>query len=184
MKIPELTKEQQQMLVAGILCLGAFGFIYYKYLWSPVSLRITKASQKLDVIARDITSAQTQEQRLDKLKETVADLKNQAQAAERRLPKGRNFPDLIYTINDLGKKYDVEIRSISPQGKADKQYFAEVYYGITCAGTYHSVGKFLTALGISERIFSTQNLVLTPSGGATGATVSATFTLVAYQYKG
>lgn len=184
LKLPELTKEQTQLLVAALFCAGALGFVYWKYFWAPVSARITAAGAKLESVEKDITAAEAQEKRLDKLKIEVSSLKQQKEAAERRLPKGKNVPDLIYTLTDMGRKYNVEIHSISPMGRTARQYFAEVSYGITLTGSYHSLGKFLTALGTSERIFSAQNLSITAAPGAGGDTISATFTLIAYQYNG
>ncbi len=182
-KVPKLNKEQIQLIFAVVFCSGALFFVYWKYFLAPTSSRITEASKKLESVERDIKSAESQEKRLDKLKVEVANLKEQRNNAEKRLPKGRNMPDLIYTLNDMARKYNVEVNSISPQGKSPKQYFTEVYYGISLNGTYHSLGKFLTALGVSERIFSTKGLTISAASSGVN-TVSATFMLVTYQYNG
>ena len=54
---------------------------------------------------------------------------------------------------------------------------------ISLTGDYHALGRFLTALGLEERILTLENLVINGTPGSAAST-SATFTLVAYQYNG
>ncbi|MBI4051320.1 MAG: type 4a pilus biogenesis protein PilO [Elusimicrobia bacterium] len=183
-KIPQLTQEQQKMLFLGVVIFVAGIYSYVKFFWSPISKRIEETQTKIEEVEKKIASAKAQEKRLPQLERELAQLNEQVVAAERRLPKKKEVPDLIYTLSDLGRKFRVEIRSIAPQGQSEKEYFREVMYGLTILGNYHSVAQFLTALGISERIFNTRNLVLAPSSGAPGITLQATFQLLAYQYKG
>ncbi|MFH1619148.1 MAG: type 4a pilus biogenesis protein PilO [bacterium] len=181
-KMPELTKEQIQILSGIVLLSGFFIFGYFKYFWSPISIRISGAGKKLESVERDIQSAEAQEKRLEKLRKEVAELKLQREAAERRLPRTRNVPDLLYTLTDMARKYGVEIHSLVPKSVTKKQYFTEVSYAISAGGTYHSLGKFMTALGLSERIFSTQGLQMSAAPGA-DSTVSASFVVIAYMYN-
>jgi Tfp pilus assembly protein PilO len=77
----------------------------------------------------------------------------------------------------------VSVQSITPSGSAPVEYFTRVSYAITLKGNYHDVGRFLTALGLEERIMTSENLTMTATPGVE-TSVSAQFTLVAYQYNG
>lgn len=181
LKLPQLSKEQIQILAGAVICCAAFGFVYWNYFWSPTSERIKTANEKLEQLETDITAAEIQERRLPKLKAEVKQLEIQKEEAKRRLPKDKNISGLIKILTDLGRKYNIEIHSISPRGVKQETYYAKVSYGLSLTGTYHSIGRFITALGTLERIFSTENLAI--SGSADGS-ARATLTLIAYQYKG
>jgi len=75
------------------------------------------------------------------------------------------------------------VQSIVPTGSAQVEYFTRVSYQITLKGNYTDIGRFLTALGLEERILTTENLNLSATPGA-DTSISASFTLVAYQYNG
>lgn len=181
-KLPQLGKEQIQILVAAVICCAALGFVYWKYFWSPISERIITANEKLESINKDIRKAEVQERRLPKLKAEVKQLEIQKEAAKRRLPKDKDISGFINILTDLGRKYNIEMHSISPRGTKSQKYYAETSYGLSLTGSYHSIGRFITALGTLERIFSTKDLSI--SGAATDGRSRATLTLIAYQYKG
>lgn len=180
-KLPQLSTQQIQILVGAVICCAVFGFVYWTYFWSPTSERIKTANTKLEKLEKDITKAEIQEKRLPKLEAEVKQLEKQKEEAKRRLPKDKDISGLIETLTDLGRKYKIEIHSISPRGTKKTTYYAKVSYGLSLTGTYHSIGRFITALGTLERIFSTERLTI--SSGADGS-AKATLTLIAYQYKG
>ena len=181
-KLPQLTKEQIQILVAVVICCAALGFVYWKYFWSPISVRIKTTNEKLEKVEKDIAKAEIQERRLPKLKKEVEQLRIQKEAAKHRLPKGKDISGFIDILTDLGRKYNIEIHSISPRGAKSKTYYAEVSYALSLTGDYHAIGRFITALGTAERIFSTRDLTI--SGGGKDGRSKATLTLIAYQDKG
>ena len=174
----QLTKEQLGQIVVGVLFGGLFIYVYAVYFWMPVSASIKINSEKAASMESDIQKAKYKD-----LEATLTSLKAEKEAAQKRLPKERQLPDLLKTLTALSKKYKVEIQNITPSGSTKGEYFAKDAYQIAVRGDYHSIGKFLTALGMEERILTMENLNLagTP-GGATSA--SATFTLMAYQYNG
>ncbi len=182
----KLTKEQQQMLIAAVLTVGAFGFIYYKYFWAPITHRISETRAKLDEDEKKIAVAEATAARLPQLRKQLADLEVQAQQAEESLPKKKEVPRLIETLSDLAREQHVDIISISPSGGARRENYQENYYNLQIQGSYHSVARFLTALGMEERLLHSRNVVLSPLAASSHPeySVSAQFTLVVFQYKG
>lgn len=179
----QLTKEQMGQIGAGVLFGGLFIFVYLQYFWLPTARKIEENSQKVASINADIQKAREQKAKYKDLEAKLASLKVEREAAVKKLPNERRIPDLIRTVTTLSKKYKVSVTAITPSGQAKVEYFTKVNYSITLKGNYHDVGRFLTALGLEERILTTENLSMTPTGSSE-ASVTATFTLAAYQYNG
>lgn len=86
-------------------------------------------------------------------------------------------------MDALAKKYKVRINSITPAGSAQVEYFVKVSYAMSVTGSYNNLARFLTALGIEERILASENLNITAAPSDENS-LNATFMLVAYQYNG
>ncbi|OGS14080.1 MAG: hypothetical protein A2234_09790 [Elusimicrobia bacterium RIFOXYA2_FULL_58_8] len=183
MKKIQLTKDQITQLVAGVFFGGLFIYGYLAYFWLPLGKKIDESKNKVATIEADIANAKAQKAKYKNLEAKLASLQMDKDAAQKKLPRERKLPDLIRTITDLSKKHNVRVQAISPAGSAQVEYFLKVSYSLSVAGNYHDVGRFLTALGVEERILTSENLAITGTAGAE-STMTATFILVAYQYNG
>jgi len=172
----QLTKDQITQLVAAVFFTVGFLYVYLTYFWLPLGKKIEEKNTTVARIEADISNARMQKAKYKNLEAKLAELQMEKDAAQKKLPRERKLPDLIRTITDLSKKHNIKVQSISPAGSAQVEYFMKVSYGLTVTGSYHDIGRFLTALGIEERILTSENLSI--QGG------SATFTIVAYQYNG
>jgi type IV pilus assembly protein PilO len=178
----QLTKEQVTQLAAGVFFGGIFLYGYLSYFWLPLGKKIDAENKKVAEITADIGNAKAQKAKYKNLEAKLAELQSEKDAAQKKLPRERKLPELIRTITDLSKKYNIKVQSISQPGASQVEYFMKVSYNLSITGNYHNVGRFLTALGIQERILASENLSIQGTGGENS--VSATFTLVAYQYNG
>ena len=179
----QLTKEQIGQIVGAVLIGGLFIYLYLFYFWLPTAKKIEENTAKAEVMQRDIDNAKKQKAKFKNLEEKLVSLKLEREAAVKKLPSEKKIPDLIRTVTRLSKKYRVSVTAINPSGQAKVEYFTKVNYLISMKGNYHDIGRFLTALGLEERILTSENLIITgTAGGETSAT--GTFTLAAYQYNG
>lgn len=179
----QLTKEQMGQIVGAVLIGGLFIYLYLFYFWLPTAKKIQENTAKAEVMQRDIDNAKKQKAKFKNLEEKLVSLKLDREAAVKKLPSEKKIPDLIRIVTKLSKKYRVSVTAINPSGQAKVEYFTKVNYMISMRGNYHDIGRFLTALGLEERILTSENLIITGTGGGeTSAT--ATFTLAAYQYNG
>jgi len=183
MKNIQLTKEQMGQVAAGVLFSGLFIYSYLVYFWLPTAKKVEDNTKKIASIESDINKARIQKAKYKDLESKLASLRAEKEAAQKKLPKERKLPDLLRTITTLSKKYRVNISGITPSGSSPVEYFTKVTYIITLKGNYHDVGRFLTALGLEERIMTSENLTMSATNAA-DASVTATFTLAAYQYNG
>ncbi|OGR74951.1 MAG: hypothetical protein A2X32_10560 [Elusimicrobia bacterium GWC2_64_44] len=178
----QLTKEQMGQIGGGILFGGLFIGLYVFYFWIPYAKMIEENTAKVEVMNRDIENAKRQKAKYKDLEGKLVSLKLEKEAAVKKLPSEKKIPDLIRTVTRLSKKYRVNVTAINPTGQSKVEYFTKVNYLITVRGNYHDLGRFLTALGLEERILTSENLVLNAGGG--DSSVSASFILAAYQYNG
>jgi len=179
----QLTKEQIGQIAGGVLIGGLFIYLYLFYFWLPTAKKIEENTAKAEVMQRDIDNAKKQKAKFKNLEEKLVSLKLEREAAVKKLPSEKKIPDLIRTVTRLSKKYRVSVTAINPSGQAKVEYFTKVNYLISMKGNYHDIGRFLTALGLEERILTSENLIITGTAGSeTSAT--GTFTLAAYQYNG
>lgn len=179
----KLSKEQTQYLVAGAVMLGAFGFIYIKFFWAPISKSIAETRAKIEETTGKIDKAKTQAARLPRIQAELVTLNEQAIEAEKRLPKSNSVPEILVTLTTLAQKYNVDIMAFSPGSKSTKEFFIELQYPISLKGSYHNIGRFLAAVSLEERIFNVSNVNFGAAAADSGV-MSITFTLVSYQYKG
>ena len=179
----QLTKEQVGQVVAGALFTGLFLYVYLFYFWLPTAKTIDLSTKKVASMESDISKAKMQKAKYKNLEAKLASLRAEKEAAEKKLPRERKLPDLLRTITTLSRKYKVSVVSITPAGSAQVEYFTRVSYNIALKGNYGDVGRFLTALGLEERIMTSENLIITGTPGSE-TSLSAQFVLVAYQYNG
>ncbi|HNW43326.1 MAG TPA: type 4a pilus biogenesis protein PilO [Elusimicrobiales bacterium] len=179
----QLTKDQITQIVAVVFFTGLFLFAYLSYFWLPLGKKIAEKNARVAAIESDIGNAKAQKAKYKNLEAKLVSLQLEKDAAQKKLPRERKFPELIRTITDLSKKHRITVTSISQPSTSQVEYFMKVSYSLTVSGNYHDMGRFLTALGIEERILASENLSLQATVGR-DTSVSATFTLVAYQYNG
>ena len=178
----KLTKQQQQMIVAGALMFGAFGYSYFTFFWAPISRKIDETRAQIEKIEAKINKAKQVSARLPRLEQELVRLNEQAQQAERRLPRKKSVPDILVTVGKLAARHRVDLVSFTPGDMVNKQFFSELNYPISVKGSFHNIGKFLAAVALEERIFNVQNV--TYSEASLTGDMTVTFTLVSYQYKG
>jgi type IV pilus assembly protein PilO len=179
----QLTKEQLGQIAAGVLFCALLIYGYVFYFWMPISKKIDANSKKVASMESDISKAKAQKAKYKDLEAKLASLKEEKEAAQKKLPRERKLPDLLKTITALSKKHKVAIQAITPGSSTKGEYFTKVAYQISLSGDYHALGRFLTALGLEERILTVENLVISGTPDAE-TSVSATFILMAYQYNG
>jgi type IV pilus assembly protein PilO len=179
---PKLSKEQMKTLFGVIMFVLVFGFLFAKYVWSPYSERIKTAQVEIEKVNKDITKAKVAASRLDKVMAELAQLRKKSQLTEQSLPKGKKLPDLIYSIMDATRKYDVRINYITPRPSMEKEFYFEDKYRMSITGDYHIVGLFLSFMTTSARVFTIKNLSMSET--KKDGEVEARFDLTAYQYKG
>jgi len=180
----QLTAKQQQYAAVGAVLVIVGGYFYYSMFWAPITKKINEDREEKAKVEQKIEAARREQKRLEVLERELQSLEFQAKDAEKRLPPTRDMPTVFETVAKLAKRYHVDLNTFAPGGVSTKTYFIEIPYQISITGTYHDVGRFLSAISVEERIYNISNV-----GYQQGVTddknkLAVTFTLLAYQYKG
>ncbi|MFA6092445.1 MAG: type 4a pilus biogenesis protein PilO [Elusimicrobiota bacterium] len=177
-----LTKEQQQMIALSILFFGGGGFLFFRYFWIPMSLKIKETQVKIAEVQGKINRARGQAGRLTQIQAEITRLNEQAIEAEQRLPKQKDLPAVIITLSSLMRKSNVQITSFTAGRETPREYFIEVPYQVNARGMYHDIGRLFAAIALEQRIFNVRTVNYGSPDQDGKLTVS--FTLFSYQYKG
>ena len=179
----QLSKQQQQYLGAAAFLFVVGSVVYVQFFWLPISREKADLTTKIEEIDGKIEKANKKAASLPRLQAELAMLNQQTAEAERRLPKTRSVPDLLVTLSNLAQQNRVTIQNFSSPGtQKSAQYFTELDYPMTVKGSFHSIGRFLAAIALEERIFNIKDVVYPAAGGDGEMTVN--FILRTYQYKG
>ncbi|HNT97223.1 MAG TPA: type 4a pilus biogenesis protein PilO [Elusimicrobiales bacterium] len=184
MKEINLTKDQIGMIVVGALFSGLFVYVYLFYFWLPYSKQLQADTAKVEKLEREIENAKRQKAKFKDLEGKLDSLKLEKEAAQKKLPRDKQLPELIKTLTDKSRKYGVTINSIGSAAAVREQYFTKVSYAVSVSGDYHRLARFFTALALEERIITTENLSVTSSPNSPKGSLNGTFTLISYLYNG
>jgi len=181
-----MTKKMQQKLIMMALFLAGSLFVYRNFLLTPLVLKYKDSRTRLEESQRKLTEMRKRALELPRLQAEMKQLEQEVVELERRLPKDREIPDLLRTLTKIAQHYQLKVTNISPGAIGTQANYYEVPFQITLQGTFHSLGGFLTELGQASRIFSERNMNLNEivATKENTSTVNATFTLIAYTFKG
>lgn len=180
-----LTKQQQQQIAAIVLGTAGFIYVYWNYCLKPTNQKIITVSAQLTEVLDKVETMKRTANRLPALQREYDNLQAEVGRAEKRLPKERNLQEVLRIVADHSAKSHISVLSFAPGGEAQQNYFIEIPISLSITGQFHTLAKFLSILGQQERILSAKNLQLSYSANPRkGHTVSGSFILLAYVFKG
>jgi len=178
-----MTKQQKVLLaILGVL---AF-FMFYKYAYGPLGLRLKTVRNELTTKTAKLTVARERAGRLDELKADYDALKVKVERAEKKLPREKEIPRLLRDITSAGRKFKIDISNFQPQAEQAQQYYISHPFLMILETKYHNLAYFLAEIGQYERIFHVKNLGLTPildNEGEKLKGITADFQLYTYTFK-
>lgn len=180
-----LSKQQQQQVFVILLSVVGLSYVYWTYGLKPVNEKISSLNNSLTEVQDKVETMKRVAERLPALQKEYDNLVAEVGKAEKRLPKQKNLEEVLRIVTRHSQKTGVSVASFTPQGERAQNYYVEVPIDLSIAGQFHTLGEFLTTLGQEERILSARNLQLTYNANPRkGHSVTGTFTLLAYMFKG
>ncbi len=185
----KLSKQQQQMIVAGLLFLVGGGYIYWNYMLKPTLENIRTREAKYQDLLAKIDSAERQARRLPALQNELASLQLELASLEKQLPKDKDLPNIIRTLTREAIQENLQFVQLDPQKPSKQQYFEILPFNVKFSGTLHALARFLASLGQQDRIFQAQNVMLVPGGNQSDSSqgivsLSISLTIQTYAYAG
>jgi type IV pilus assembly protein PilO len=181
-----MDKKTQQNLVALLIGFMLASFFYYKFLIVPLNVKYSSALNDLKSAQSRLSDMKHRALELPKLQGEMKLLETEVADLEKRLPKDKEIPGLLRTITKTGQRHKLSIITITPSASTNASNYNEVPFLITAQGTYHNLASFFAEIGQDPRILSIKDVNYSAIAATkeNTNTVNATFTLVAYTFKG
>jgi type IV pilus assembly protein PilO len=133
---------------------GGYWFLSYK----PQAEAIAEIEYRIDRQQQTLRKYQQTAKNYNKFKAQVEKLEDDLRAALIKLPSGREIPDLIRSISDLGVRTGLQITLVRPKAERKQEFYAEVPITVQVEGEYHAVGEFFDHIGRLPRIVSISDI--------------------------
>ena len=160
-----------------------FGFFYYLH-YSPTSKTIDKIETDLEDVESKIRIAERQEGKLKQLKEEIANYEATLEELKLILPEESEVSQIIKKIQSIISSARLKIGKFAEQKKSAKQVYIEVPYSISLEGTYHNLGVFFDQLSRLQKIFTVNNLSISPiKRKISDYSITANFSASTYIYR-
>jgi type IV pilus assembly protein PilO len=180
-----LSKEQRNQVFLLVIALVGFPIVWWNYLMKPTLDSIKEKRRDNQEIEEKVETMKRTAARLGALEKEKDTLLAEVSKAEKKLPKQRNIQEVYRVLMEEAEREKVAIGTFTPEQEKAQEYFVEIPFGVSYSGNFHSVAKFLAAMGQQERIMAARNLSMRAAMNAQkGQTMSGNFTLVAYIFKG
>ena len=167
------------LLIGAVL----FGFFYYLH-YSPTSETIETIETELESVESKIRIAERQEGKLKLLKEEIANYEATLEELKLILPEESEVSQIIKKIQAIISSARLKIGKFAEQKKIAKNVYIEVPYSISLEGTYHNLGVFFDQLSRLQKIFTVNNLSITPiKRKISDYSIAANFKTSTYIYK-
>jgi type IV pilus assembly protein PilO len=179
-----MTKEMKQNLMAVGIFIVIVLVVYFKYLINPINKKYAEADEQLSKVESKIVAMKQRARELPKLQREMKLLEAEVTELEKRLPKEKGIQQLLRLVTKDAQAYKINILTFTPNEAAEKANYTEIPFRISVRGSYHSLAQFFADLGQESRIISARNLTMTADSTTKNDTVTASFTIVAYMFKG
>jgi len=174
----------------GLLMIVIVILLYLCY--QVISPKIRELRSQESILEKEVSSAQSKFDSLVAAKNQLTQLDDLVDKINLAVPKNRDYPSIILSVNSIGSRNGVLIANISPENSysySDQDlgnYGAEeIAFSVSASGTYQQLKAFTSDLGGNLRLMNIKGITLSSSLGdstinSTESVIQAVFNLVAY----
>lgn len=167
------------ILIGAVL----FGFFYYLH-YSPTQESIVRIEKDIDGVEIKIRKAEREEGRLKQIKEEIASYELTLEELKTILPEKNEVSQIIKKIQSIISSARLKIGKFTKQKEIKKEIYVEVPYQISLEGTYHNLGVFFDQLSRLKKIFTVNNLNISPiKKKISDYSIKTSFTASTYIYR-
>jgi type IV pilus assembly protein PilO len=158
------------LVVIVLLC----GGLFYYFVHTPKMETIRAKEKQLSDLQIELQKAEAYAARYDEFKEELRLVDLKLKEALKKLPEGREIPDLLDQINESVIESGLIITTFTPAGQLEKEggFYYEVPVNINVSGGYHNFAMFADVISKMERIVTLRNIVLSPMQDGTVLNIS------------
>lgn len=142
-----------------VLIAGLIGwFVFYKGKWTEIEALDTQLAD----LQVELQKAEAFAARYDEFKEELRQVDLKLKEALKKLPEGREIPNLLDQINESVIDAGLAILLFRPSGEAPQEFYSEVPVQIDVRGGYHNFATFADVISKMERIVTLRDVKIAP----------------------
>jgi type IV pilus assembly protein PilO len=174
--------SRAQKVVAGVLGLLVVAGLGYVLLLSPKTEERSRLRQQNETLQIEVRRATADEANLRPFRLQAEALRRRLQTAKERLPSEKEMPRLYRQLTDIASQSGLQLAVFAPKAPVDREDVAEVPIAMTCEGSYHQLGTFLSRMSRLPRIVDLSDFRLVGVERPTG-TMRAELTLGTFIFR-
>ncbi|MCP4403567.1 MAG: type 4a pilus biogenesis protein PilO [bacterium] len=159
-RFAEFPTKFKYLILLGIVAVSV-GLFYY-FVVIDKQEEIATLETQLQELQVELQKAEAQAQRYDEFKEDLRLVELELKDALKKLPEGKDIPDLLDQINESVIDAGLVISLFKPAGQSAKEFYSEVPVDIQVSGGYHNFAMFADVIGTMERIVTLRDIKLSP----------------------
>ncbi len=147
-----LTPKQQQMLVAAVIGVAGFGYVYWNFLFSP---NLRTISEKKAVLAKkkeELAKARDMVMKYPEFLRNAGIITKKVEFINKRLPAVMTISDTILGISEKAAETNVKINKFIPDKEIVKGDYTEYKIKMFLQADFANLGRFITAIGYIEKV--------------------------------
>lgn len=162
--------KYKYLILAGIV--AALGGAFWYFIYDPKTIEIAALNTQLEDLQKKLFEAEASAAQYDEFKEELRQVELQLKEALKKLPEGKDIPNLLDQINNSVIGAGLTILSFQPSGETPKEFYSEVPVQLSLSGGYHNFATFADVISKMERIVTLRNINLNPAGDGTTLGIS------------
>ena len=168
--------------VVGVVCL-AFVVVFYMYLWSPRSERITSMRNEIANVQLEIQRTRQVAEQLPELETEIAELEGQLAILKNILPEEQESDFLLRRVQSAASDTNLDLRRATFQDPILHDFYAEAPMELDVTGTYHNLARFFDLISKFARIITVGQVSITAlQDNTVPGSIQATFTASTFYF--
>ena len=167
------------LLVGGII----FAIFYVAY-YSDGQKQIKTLGKQIERLEIDIRKAEKKERQLKQIQEEKEQKEKVLEKLKEILPEQKEIAEILRRVQGIITGARLKIQKWTTQNEQRRQVYNEVPINISLDGNYHNLGIFFDQLSKLKKIFTIDNLKISPMNKMTSTyTIKASFIASTYTYQ-
>lgn len=162
-RFADFPAKYKYLILLGIVVVTVGAFYYF--IVQEKQTEIASLESQLQQLQVELEKAKAFAARYDEFKEELRLVDLKLKDALKKLPEGKDIPNLLDQINESVIDAGLTINLFQPAGQSEKEFYSEVPVQIDVEGGYHNFASFADVISKMERIVTLRDIRIAPQGG-------------------
>ncbi|MDR1759852.1 MAG: type 4a pilus biogenesis protein PilO [Fibrobacter sp.] len=187
--------KRNWVVVVTILLVLSISYYMYEYVWSPFKKEEAQLQSQITSAQAELDKINVQKTRIAELELRLVEAEKEFERLREMFPEEEKVPLRLQDLYAVLRSSGVQIQKFSPEGRSEKEHYAENRYAVSVNSGYHMLGYLfaeianfnyptsITELKLGRYAGIAAELKKAENHGWTPITASVTFKLTTYTSK-